>query len=236
MALGPAPLVPLRPEKSWEFGQAIDFDTVPASTLNEYEWIVAPRDAASSAPPRQLRLVRSTEAFQLWKRVGQIRERSTLAEGEWPGAVFRCDTKEGHAILARGGVAAIRPLPIVVPAAAAAPGDAFSVRMNLPVGTWELETTYTSHLPVEVKAPGLRKVLPANLDRPGHRLPIGRVTIRRQRPVTISFHVGDTVLASQSAVATFDYVVASPAGSAERVVPIARACGKYVDWYRSTPS
>lgn len=236
VGLGPTPLVPLRPQKAWEFGQAIDFDTVPASTLNRYEWIIAPRDAVTSAPPRQLRLVRSTEAFQLWKRVGKIRERSTLMEGEWPGAVLRCDTAEGRAILGGGGVAAIRPRPIVVPAGGAVAGDTLSLRMSLPVGTWNLEAPYTSHLPVEVAAPGLREVLPANLDRPGHRLPIGRITIPRQRPFSISFHVVDTLLAPPTATGIFNYVVATPAGGGDRVVPIARACGRYVDWYRPASS
>jgi hypothetical protein len=233
LALGPIPQVDIRAEKGWEFGQPVDFDTVPASTLNEYDWIIAPRDAASSTPPWQLRLVRSTEAFQLWRRVGRIPERSTLEEGEWPGAVLRCDTKQGRAIVTRGGVASIRPRPIVVPAPSVPPGGSFSLQMNLPVGVWALETPYTSHLPVEVKAPGLDEELPANLDRPGPRLPIGRIVIRRQRPFAIDVHVTDTLLAPASAVAVFNYVVATPVGRGVRVVPIGRACGKYVDWYRS---
>jgi hypothetical protein len=236
LALGPTPQVPLRPEKSWEFGQPADFDTVPASTLNEYKWFVAPRDAASSAPPPQLRLVRSTEAFQLWERVGRIRERSTLQEGQWPGAVLRCDTEEGRDILAGGGVAAVRRPPIVAPAGSAAAGGTVSVRLRLPAGTWELHAPYTSHFPVEVSAPGLRKVLPANLDRPGPRLPIGRVTVHRQRPLSLSFYVAGTALASPTAGATFDYVAATPAENVPQILPIARACGKYVDWYRAGPS
>lgn len=233
ISLGPTPEVPLRPQKSWEFGRADDFDTVPASTLNEYEWFVSTRDAASSAPPPQLRLVRSTEDFQLWRRLGRIRERSILKEGEWPGAVLRCDTKEGRAILARGGVAAIRRPPIVASAASAPAGGTVAVRLNLPVGTWELESPYTSHLPVEVTAPGLKTVLPANLDRPGPRLPIGRLTIRRHRPVSISFHVEDTLLAPPTAGANFNWIVATPAAGVDQVIPIRRACGRYVDWYRS---
>lgn len=236
VTFGAAPEIPLRPEKSWEFGQAVDFDTVPASTLNEFEWIVGPRDAASSDPPPQLRLVRGTEAFQLWKRVGPIPERMTLEEGEWPGAVFRCGTGRGRAILAQGGVAAIRPAPIMVVGGGVAAGDTLSIRMRLPAGTWDLQAPYTSHQPVEVSAPGLSVVLPANLDRIGPRLPIGRIAIRRPRTFTIDFHVRDTRLAPVSAVAIFNYVVATPVGRRVHVVPIARACGKYVDWYRSAPS
>jgi hypothetical protein len=231
-AVAATPELPLRPQKGWEYGQALDFDSLRAATLNDYEWIVTPRDAASSAPPPQLRLVRSTEDYRLWKRVGRIGERSILREGEWPGAVLRCDTKGVRAIIAAGGVAAVRRPPIVAPVASAAAGDTVSARLSLPVGEWELETPYTSPLPVEVTAPGLRATLPANLDRPGPRLPIGRITVHRRQPLSITFRVEDTALAPATAIATFNRVVATPAGSTDRVVPIGRACGKYVDWYR----
>jgi hypothetical protein len=225
--------LPLRPNKGWEYGQALDFDSLPASVLNEYEWFVTPRDAAGSAPPPQLRLVRSSGDFQLWKRVGQVRERSILKEGEWPGAVFLCNTREGRAIVAAGGVAAIRPLPIVSPMKEAAPGDTVSARITLPPGSWELEAPYTSPLPVEVTAPGLRATVPANLEQRGPRLPLGRITVHRRRTVSISFHLEDTLLAPATERAAFKFVVAAPAENVDRVVPIAHACGKYVDWYRS---
>ena len=129
-ALGATPEVPLRPRKRWEYGQALDFDSVRAGTLNDYRWIVTPDDAASSAPPPQLRLVRSTEDFRLWERTGRIGERSILDEGEWPGAVLRCDTEQGRAIVAAGGVAAVRRLPIVAPVPPAAAGSTVSARLS----------------------------------------------------------------------------------------------------------
>ena len=48
----------------------------------------------------------------------------------------------------------------------------------------------------------------------------------------ITFEVDDTALAPPTAVAIFNRVVATPVGAPGRIVPIARACGKYVDWYR----
>jgi hypothetical protein len=229
-------LLPLRPQKTWEYGQTIDFDSVRASTLNNYKWIITTRDAASSAPPPQLRLVRSSDDFLLWKRVGQIQERLILKEGEWPGRVLECDTKEGREILAGGGVAAVRPAPKVAPVAPVAAGDTVSVPLDLPAGGWELEAPYTSPLPVEVTAPGLKTVLPANLERPGPRLPVGRLVVRRPGPLSVFFHVEDTPLAPATAVATFNHLVLTPAGSAEHVIPIGRACGQYVDWYRPASS
>lgn len=231
-AVAATPEVPFRPQKAWEYGQPIDIDSVSADTLNAYRWIVGPRDAASSAPPPQLHLVRSTEDYRLWKRVGQVEERSILNEGESPGAVLRCDTEEGRAIVAAATVAAVRRPPIVAPVTPAATADTALASLGLPVGEWELETPYTSPLPVEVTAPGLRATLSPNLDRPGPRLPIGRVTVHRRALLPISFRVEDTALAPATAVATFNHVVATPVRDAVRVVPIGRACGRYVDWYR----
>ena len=130
-------------------------------------------------------------------------------------------------------MAAVRRPPRVAPLGSAAAGDTVSVTLDLPVGTWQLQTPYTSPYPVEVTGPGLHTVLPANLDRAGPRLPIGRLVVRRRHPRTIAFHVEDTALAPATATAGFGHVVATPVGSADRVVPISRACGKYVDWYRS---
>jgi hypothetical protein len=232
-ALGPLPQVALRESKGWEYGQPFDFDTVPASTLNEYEWVITPYDAAMSAPPPQLRLVHSTEAFELWKRVGRVRERSILDEGQWPGATLDCDSKEGRRILATGGGAAVSRQPIVATGAATLAGGTIRVRLNLPAGRWQLGAPYTSPYPVQVRAPGLSTELPATLDRLGPRWPIGRIAVPRRRSMTISFHVGDTALTSPLAAANFTSVIATPLPDVDRIVPIQQACGRYVDWYRS---
>jgi hypothetical protein len=234
-AFASTPQVSFRPRKEWEPGHAMDLDSVPASTLNDYEWLITSRDPVASEPPPHLRLVRATEAFELWKRTGRIPERSILGEGEWPGAIFRCDSKQGQAIVARGGVAAIRRPPLVAPVDPAGPGETVSAELDLPAGTWELGSPYISHLPVEVTAPGLNTTLPANLERMSPRWPIGRIALDRRQRVTVSFHVADPLLAPSSDNATFAYVVATPAGARDRIVPIARACGKYVDWFRSGP-
>ena len=226
------PQVPMRPQKDWGLGEAIDFDTVPASTLNEYEWVIAPRDASASAPPPQLRLVRSTESFQLWKRTGRVRERSILKEGQWPGAFFQCNTDDGRAIVASGGVAAIRKAPILATGGRARAGKTLSIPLDLPLGRWQLVAPYTSGFPLQVEAPGLSTVLPANLDRLGPRWPIGHVTVHRQRSFSISFAPQETPLASKTATLTVPYILVIPAQHTDRIVPISRACGRYVDWYR----
>jgi hypothetical protein len=231
-SMGSTEFVDLRPRKKWEGGDALDFDSLRAPTLNEYKWFVTTRDAAASDPPPQLRLVRSTEAFELWKRTGRVAERSILGEDEWPGAVLDCSSVEGRAILRSGGVAAIRQEPVVAPVPSAGPEGTVSARLRLPAGTWQLESPYVSLFPVEVEAPGLKATLPANLERPGPRLPLGRLALSRPGTVTISFHVGGSRLALPTAASSFGYVVATRLGEREQIVPIPQACGKYVDWYR----
>jgi hypothetical protein len=236
VSLASTPLLPLRDRKGWEEGEAIDLDTVATTTLNDYEYVVTYRDAAASALPPQLRLVARTDDYALWKRTGQVRERSILAEGEWPGAVLECDTPAGRAVLAGGGVAAVRGKPVRIPLNGAYAGETVATRFSLAPGAWQLQMPYISPYPIEVAAPGLRTTLPASLSRFGPRLPIGRIEVAPGEVVKVSFTVGDTWLTPPTAVATFNYLVATPLDRPERVVPIAQACGRYVDWYRPGPS
>lgn len=235
-ALASLPVLPLREQKDWENGEPFDFDSVPASVLNEYEWIVSFRDPAGSQPPPQLRLVRSTEDYQLWKRTGTIAPRSILREGQWAGAVLDCETAAGRAIVAAGGIAAVRRPSLVRPLPAVRAGEGATVGLKLPAGTWDLGVPYISPYPIEVSAPGLRTTLPPTLSRPGPRLPIGRVTTLAGEVLPLHFEVGDTALAPPYAAASFGDLVITPAARHERIVPIAQACGRYVDWYRSAPS
>jgi hypothetical protein len=191
------------------------------------------RDAAGSAPPPQLRLVKTTPHFTLWRRQGEVRERSLLEEGEWPGQVLECGTRSGRAVLAGGGVAAVRPLPLLAPVPAACPGSSVAVEMTLRPGAWELQVPYTSPQPVQVSSPLLHTTLPANLDRPGPRWRLGRVVVRKAERFAFTFQVEDTPLASPATPAVFNALIAVPQAR-ESVVPTSRACGRYVDWYRGS--
>jgi hypothetical protein len=222
---------PLRAQKEWVPGLPIDFDITDAATLNSYDWVITTRDAAGSEPPPQMHLVRSTESFDLWHRVGEVRERQTLAEGGMPGAILDCRTAEGRAVLRGGGVAAIRPKPVEAAGTLLAPGEGATVELPLGPGRWQLESTYLSRLPVKVSAPGLRATLPPSLDRPGPRWPVGSLTVRGTHPTAVSFSIGDPLLAPDTPVTDLGTIVATR-DRPERVVPVTQACGRYVDWYR----
>jgi hypothetical protein len=222
---------PVRAEKGWEPGMPLDFDVLDAATLNSYRWVITTRDAAGSAPPPQMHLVRTTQSFDLWRRVGEVRERRTLAEGGMPGAILDCRTPKGRAVLRGGGVAAVRAQPVEASGSLLAPGGTASVELSLPPGRWQLESTYLSRLPVEVTAPGLRTTLPPSLDRPGPRWPIGGLTGQEKGPTVLTFSVEDPLLAPNMPVTDLGTIVATR-DEPDRIVPVRRACGRYVDWYR----
>jgi hypothetical protein len=226
--------MPLRARKAWNEGEPLDFDSVDTATLNAQRWVITTRDAAGSSPPAAFRLVRTTPSYALWRRVGRVGPRSILAEGEMPGTVLDCASASGRSVLRGGGVAAVRPKPVVSTGAVLAPGERITVRLPLAPGKWRLQTSYLSRLPVAVSAPGLETTLPPNLERVGPRWPLGEVRVRSRRPTDVGFGIGHPQLAPNVPITQIDKVIATREAPT-RVVPVRRACGRYVDWYRPAP-
>lgn len=214
-------------------GQPLDFDSVKASVLDEFQWVITTNDAAGSAPPPQMHLIRATRDYELWKRIGTVQPREILDEGPNAAAPLQCDTPAGRALLARRGVAAIRAPSVEVSVPALAPGTSASVSIDLGSGSWELEAPYESPLPIHVSAPGLQTTLPANLDIQGPRLPIGRLVISHGGPMTVTFKLSSHWLTPSSDVSLPAPLIATPLGT-EHLVSLRKACGKYVDWYTSS--
>jgi hypothetical protein len=223
--------LPIRAQKAWSEGEPHDFDSVPPAVLDEYRWIITTRDAAGSSPPPGLRLVRTTPSFALWRRVGPIGRRSILAEGEMAGAMLDCDSSVGRTVLRGGGVAAVAPRPVTAAGGSLVPGGTLAVPIDLAPGSWRLQLAYFSRLPVEATGPGLRATLPPSLDRPGPRWPLGRIEVRGDEPTVLTFGVGDPFFAPDIAVAELATIVATWEAP-RRVIPVRRACDRYVDWYR----
>ncbi len=235
VALG-APVVgfqtlPLRPEKPWVTGVPLDFDSIPAENYNSYNWVITPRDAAGSYPPAGLKLVRQTETFDLYKRVGTVAPRQVLAEDAQAGAVLDCTSPAGRSLLRAGGVALVRQPPVSAPLPQVAPGGVSAAALRLTPGVWDLAMPYLSPRPLEVRVAGKRFEVPASLDRPGPRLPVGAITVSETGRVGVSVRVITNTFTPRSAIATPTAIVATKRGTA-RLVPIRKACGRYVDWFR----
>jgi hypothetical protein len=229
--LGAQQELPIRAGKTWSEGEPHDFDSVGAAVLNRFRWVITTRDAAGSSPPTGLRPMRTTSSFALWRREGPIGRRSILAEGEMAGALLDCGSPTGRAVLRGGGVAAVAPRPVSVPGGFLPPGGSLSVPIDLAPGRWRLQLAYISRLPVEVSGPGLRVTLPPSLDRLGPRWPLGRLRVRGDQPIVLTFGIGDPLVLSDSAGSAVVTIVATR-DVPRRVVPVRRACGRYVDWYR----
>jgi hypothetical protein len=213
-------------------GQTLDFDDIPAEALDQYRYVVGPRDPAGSQPPSNMRLVRSSRFYAVWERDGPTPHREILNEREEPGVVVDCATPAGRAIAGQHGVAAVRAPNVVTPVPSQGPGTTVRVSAGLSPGRWWLSTTYTSPQPVEVTAPGLRATLPANLDRPGNRWLIGEVSVKAAAPTLVSFRVRSPALAGPLPT-DVETLVAAPQ-TPIRVVPLGRTCGQDVDWYKAT--
>lgn len=229
--IGSAVAAQTRPEKPPVYASAFDFDSVPAEEYDQYDWVLAPRDAAGSSVPTGLKLAGRTRTFDLYKRVGKVAKRSVLDEGAEPGSVLDCTSKAGEALVRRGGTALVRLPPVAAQLPVVGPGGSAFATLPLSAGTWDLVMPYVSPSPLLVRIAGRQFELPPSLDRPGPRLPVGTIAIARGGAVRVRISTVDNAFTPATAVATPNSIVAVKRGTSE-LVPIRKACGRYVDWYR----
>ena len=227
-----APALPIRPEKGWQYGQAFDVDSVNPEAYQAVNWVIMTRDAVGSAPPPQLKLVRTTRDYALYRREGQVQQRGLLPEGEAPGAVLDCKTDKAMRRLSRlKGTAAVRPGGVAVGVGGLLPGADRPADLKLPPGRWNVVMAYTSGLPVRVDGGGISTTMPPNLDRPGPRYPVGSVTVTgTTKTVRLRLRVPGHPLSSTATPAIITSLIAVPA-QADRELPLKRACGQYVDYF-----
>ena len=117
------------------------------------------------------------------------------------------------------------------PLGAVPAGGTHEVPLSLTPGVWDLQAGYVSQHPIDVTAGGLHAVLPANLDRPGPRWPVGRIRVAKAGPVVVGIYVRRKRATPPGVAASIDGILATPENPT-RVVPVRRACGRLVDWYR----
>jgi hypothetical protein len=239
--------LPTRPEKGWHQGMAIDLDGMTSETLNRFKWIVSPNTSFASFPPPGLRVVRRTPSWILWERVATVPPRETLNEGWRPGAVLDCTTPAGRALSRRSGTAIVRTPPVIARTSgwqgyADDAGSSASRTLSLPPGRWDLSLQYQSRNPLTVSAPGLHRRMPANLDRMGSFFGVGTVT--GGGPVRIRVDVdelgligrllgarGHTRALNSPGFHALGELAATRHGERPQRIPLARACGRYVDSY-----
>jgi hypothetical protein len=125
----------------------------------------------------------------------------------------------------------VRPEQVREPGFSLGPGGSGTVELDLSPGRWELETSYLSRLPMTVTAPGLQVTIPGSLERPGPRFPLGQITVRGKGPTPVTFTATNPLLAPGILLAEVFSIVANR-DAKTHLIPVRKACGKYVDWYR----
>lgn len=231
----PGPGLELREEKPWVPGQTPDVDSVTSESLDRVAYVVAVRGVGASAMPESFRRVDSSGDFDLYRRVGKVKPRSILREGQDGARVLRCDTRAGKRIAQRTGVAGVRGPTETIPLHGMAPGTRQEQTLRLSRGTWDLAMRYTSSRDLRVQAPGLDRMLPASLDRAGSVWPIGTVKVSRFGRIPVRITADDTRLGPLVANVQPTELIAQRRGGTA-VIPLREACGKNVDWYRERSS
>jgi hypothetical protein len=233
-----------------------DFDSVTPATLGRFPFVITTRAAYASGPPSAFEPLRTTPDFVLWKRVGPVGARRTLAEGDRPGAQLDCSGTRGRRVSRGPGSATVFAATPVIggtwsPSPTVESGSASSQALTLPAGRWAISIQYDSTRPLRIRAPGLDATLPGNLDYRGS-VPfyaVGELTSRRRGAVRFTVSVEQPPLAGRllgaKSVAHLGTIAASSVvgdrrnaaipGASERRIPLRQACGRYLDWYRDGP-
>lgn len=230
----------VRPQKQFRQGLPTDLDSATSQVLNRSRYVLTSRTRFASTPPAQLRPVRRTRLYTLFERRGQIPERQTLTEAREPGARLSCRTPGGRKLSRTRGYAVTVPKPELryVPSGLRIlrVGRHAVIPMSLPAGRWELSLQYTSPQRLRATGSGLDVDMPPVMSRPGGIFELGRIVRRRAGRFPLAISVADPwPLPTADHAAEVTVVAAVRADSRPRVVPLSRACGRYVDWYTTGP-
>jgi hypothetical protein len=217
---------------------AVDSDSVDPALLASTRYLIASRTPYASVRPEDFRVVERTRWHELWERRGTPAPRQILpGEGEAPGAVLDCASPDGR-VLARGsGVAYVRPRPVVGPAqewrpASVQNGDSRKQTLQLEPGVWDISIRWFSDVPLHLRAGSLDTTLPAFLGDRTTFASAGRV-VSRGGPLEVTVAVPGRRRVATVRTADLGTVVATRVDQPGRLVPLRRACGEYVDWYRA---
>jgi hypothetical protein len=227
--------VAVRPEKPWTFGQPLDWDNFDAKTLDRFRYVITIRGYDSQAP-ESFRRVRQTPLYEVWERTGPTMPRSTIETADEPAAPLDCKTPAGRRLRRSGGVAGVlrrAPLPMLQHQVDLGVGTSYQAGFTLPRGTWNLSARYTSEGPVRIMLDAERvAVLPPNTDRMGPYWPAGTVRSDGRPRQLVIVAEKQSRFAKTTVPTTIPSLVAVSADG-ERQIPLERACGRFIDWYRA---
>ena len=214
-----------------QVGSKFDFDSVTATTLGRFPFVLTTRAAYASGAPPGYDPIAETDSYVLWKRGGDPEGRRPGETDAQPGRVDGCSG-------AAEEVATLIEEPVLSPADAwtastIESGERAELEIELPPGPWNLSLEYDSTRPLTLTAPGFETTLPGNLDYRGTApfWPAGTIDVTASGATTIEAVVEDPPLAGRllgaDSVAHLGALAATPAGGNR----VGSRCRGYVDWY-----
>jgi hypothetical protein len=210
--------------------EKFDFDTVTASTLAEFPYVLTTRAEYASAGPPAYEVAATTDSYSLWRKTGAVGERRPAETDAEPGRVDGCPRARPATVSWFGAT----PVRAEWDPSTIDDGDEATATLTLPGGTWDLSLRYDSTRPVTLAGPGYEVTLPGNLDYrgPAPFWAAGTVDVERKSEVQITARVEAPPFAGRmlgaSSVAHLGEVAATTrdaSGSGPR------GCEGYVDWY-----
>jgi hypothetical protein len=248
-------LVPfaMRPTKPLAQGAALDFDSIDPRTLDRFDYAVTTSATYASIPPSNWHVARRLRWYTLWRRVGPTVPREILGEGQNPGTSLACPSGAAGPTALPSGVAGVMSPPRVASArawtldgihppafsatgyAAIGPGEWVQQQFDLSSGRWSVSVQYASPTAIRVSVGDRASVeLPANLEREGTFWRVGTITTGSTSVLLrVTAERAKFALASPSRAAALVGSLAFTPIEPEQTVPLANACGLYVDWYRA---
>jgi hypothetical protein len=246
------------PEKPFDTGDAyspIDFDSFNRGTLDRFPYVITSRGAWNSQHPPNFKRIAETPSFVLWERTGPTpRGRHVLLEGTEAGALAHCNSPETRILLESGGKASlfgetqVGNKPKWSNGSILETGESTTQTLELPKGTWNLSLQYFSPFALTITAPGFEEdLIPAldgqrpssiSLNNNGQFWPAGKFHSPGGK-VEFTIHAASAdwlqSLTGWEGKAYIGELVATKA-EPRREVPLAQACGGWIDWYEGEQS
>ncbi|MBA2240849.1 MAG: hypothetical protein H0W09_06365, partial [Solirubrobacterales bacterium] len=85
-----APEVSARPQKAWQQGDPVDFDTTEPARMDRFDWAITSAGEYGSTPPPNWEEVERTAGFVLWRREGETPAQLVLNEGGMAARILEC--------------------------------------------------------------------------------------------------------------------------------------------------
>ena len=233
-------------------GSKFDFDSVTADTLARFPYVITTRAAYASGPPPRYEPVAETANYVLWRQGASPLGREPVEPGAEPTAELDCGDRRPRGVEQLTAIMTVGPVRAEAtewsPDATISDGEAATIEIELPRGSWQLSLEYDATGPVTLAGDGLDAQLPGNLDYRGVTpfWPAGEVvsdggpvevTATVEGPSPVGKLIGASSVAHLGALAA---TVSEPSrvrgidtphpGAGARLVPAEFACGRQADW------